>query len=125
MTEAVVDTNVLASGLLTPSGSCAAIIDRIVEGSITVCYDERIIAEYSEVLSRNKFGFSTDEVDDLLTLIRTFGRKTIPITFEEPLPDEKDRPFAEVAKTSGAVLITGNLKHFPKLDAAISPGDFK
>jgi putative PIN family toxin of toxin-antitoxin system len=125
MTEVVVDTNVLVSGLLTPSGSCAAIVDRIIEGNITVCYDERILEEYREVLLREKSAFSPDEVNDLLTLMRTFGRKIIPGACEESLPDEKDRPFAEVAKTSGAVLITGNLKHFSGIVPAVLPSDFE
>lgn len=123
-TEAVVDTNVLVSGLLTPTGSCAVIVDRIVEGSLAVCYDERILKEHREVLSQDKFAFSPDEVDDLLTVIKTFGRKVVPAALKEALPDEKDRPFAEVAKTSGVALVTGNLKHFSSIKTAIPPGDF-
>jgi predicted nucleic acid-binding protein len=30
------------------------------------------------------------------------------------LPDEYDAPFLEVAKESGAILVTGNMKHFPE-----------
>jgi len=30
------------------------------------------------------------------------------------LPDEKEAPFLEVAAAADAILVTGNVKHFPK-----------
>jgi predicted nucleic acid-binding protein len=41
-----------------------------------------------------------------------------------PIPDEEDRKFYNVAKSSGAFLITGNIKHFPSESFIITPADF-
>ena len=38
--------------------------------------------------------------------------------------DESDRNFLEVAKTAEAVLITGNLKHFPEDPIIMNVSDF-
>ena len=39
--------------------------------------------------------------------------------------DEADRKFYEVYKSGGAgYLVTGNIKHFPKETAIVTPGDF-
>jgi predicted nucleic acid-binding protein len=40
------------------------------------------------------------------------------------LPDEKDRIFYDTAKQRNAILITGNIKHFPEEDFIMSPKDF-
>ena len=38
--------------------------------------------------------------------------------------DEADKKFYEVAKFCGAVLVTGNLKHFPEDPLVMSVADF-
>lgn len=38
--------------------------------------------------------------------------------------DEKDRIFYDTAKESSAILVTGNIKHFPKEAFIMSPNDF-
>ena len=48
----VLDTNVLVSGFLSPHGPPGAILRSILTGSITLCFDERILAEYRDVLMR-------------------------------------------------------------------------
>jgi predicted nucleic acid-binding protein len=40
------------------------------------------------------------------------------------MPDEEDRKFYNVAKSSGAFLITGNIKHFPPESFIVTPADF-
>jgi hypothetical protein len=42
----------------------------------------------------------------------------------EPLPDEGDRAFYDIAKAYGATLITGNIQHFPKEDFILTPSEF-
>lgn len=53
----VLDTNVLISGIITPFGNAARILDMIVRGEIQTVYDDRTLAEYREVLKRPKFDF--------------------------------------------------------------------
>ena len=42
----VLDTNALVSGFLSPHGPPGAILRSVLAGSISVCFDERILAEY-------------------------------------------------------------------------------
>ena len=41
-----------------------------------------------------------------------------------PMPDETDRIFYDTAKASGAILITGNLKHFPSEPFIMKSAEF-
>jgi putative PIN family toxin of toxin-antitoxin system len=66
MKGAVIDTNVLVSGLLSRSGSPAQILNLLVNKRIAAYYDHRILEEYRDVLSRAQFGFTKAEVDGLL-----------------------------------------------------------
>jgi predicted nucleic acid-binding protein len=51
-----------------------------------------------------------------------------PPEWPHPLPDPNDAPFLALAKTSGAWLVTGNLKHFPRTArcgvTVLSPADY-
>lgn len=116
----VVDTNVLVSALITPFGNAARILDMVMSGELELLYDDRIIAEYREVLLRPKFSFNKTDVDALLSFIEADGIKITALPVNEPLIDEDDIPFIEVAmgalsipsiKQTG-VLITGNKQHF-------------
>jgi len=120
----VVDTNVLVSRTLTPGGAPARVVDLVIGGQVVACYDRRILDEYRAVLSRPRFGFGPAAVDSLVTFFTSEGLAVIPPPAPLHLPDESDRPFAEVALAAGAWLVTGNLKHFPGLDRAVSPTAF-
>jgi putative PIN family toxin of toxin-antitoxin system len=120
----VLDTNVLVSGALTPEGKPATLLRLILSQKLTLCYDQRILTEYREVLSRPKFGFDKSLIADLLTGLTSEGLAVLAVPVKADLPDESDRPFLEVAETADAALITGNLKHFPDIARAISPAEF-
>ena len=122
--KVVIDTNVLVSRTLTPDGESARVVNMVLAGDAVACYDRRILAEYQEVLSRPRFGFGRDEVAALLAHLTAEGVAVIPSPLSATLPDESDRPFAEVAQSAQAWLVTGNLRHYPGLDRAIAPADF-
>jgi putative PIN family toxin of toxin-antitoxin system len=124
MTRAVIDTNVLVSGLLTSHGNCAVIVEMIQGGQVSVCYDMRILEEYREVLLRPEFGFSKTQVTDLVDLIRLTGEEVIAPRSSQDLPDEDDRMFVEVARKANAPIVTGNMKHFPEVDQVQTPAQF-
>ena len=110
----VLDTNILVSALINPSGVPATILSLLLNGKITVLYDNRILGEYKEVLSRQKFHFKKNHILHLLDYIR-YGGEFVPV---EPMRvrsvSEDDRMFYEVAVTGKAeFLVTGNKKHFP------------
>jgi putative PIN family toxin of toxin-antitoxin system len=126
----VLDTNVLVSGLISPFGAPARVLDQIVLGTIQVAFDDRIMDEYREVLSRPVFGFSSANVSALLNHIVLSGIHVVPepLTGDEA-PDPGDMPFAEVAVDARAdCLVTGNLKHFEFLEdrniPALTPSEF-
>ena len=110
----VLDTDVLVSGLLSPQGDPAAILRCILAGSTSVCFDERILSEYRDVLVRRKFGFDATQVAVLLEFLEATGEPVLATPLNLLLPDPSDGMFIEVAIASNAdCLVTGNLKHFP------------
>jgi putative PIN family toxin of toxin-antitoxin system len=111
----VLDTNVLVSGFLSPDGPPGAILRSILAGSITLCFDERILTEYRDVLTRGRFAFSSKRVDAVLEFIEANGESVLAETLGVvELPDATDAMFVEVASAAGAdCVVTGNRKHFP------------
>ncbi len=110
----VLDTNVLVAGLLTSHGPSGRVIDLLLNGDLTPCFDDRIIAEYREVLARAKFGFDPTQVEAVLDYIEGEGLHVVAAPLDVSLPDPDDRAFLEVAVAAGAEwLITGNVRHFP------------
>ena len=70
MIRAVVDTNVLVSGLLTPTGNEALIILALHQGLMRCCFSDDIFEEYAAVLARPKFAFEAEEIGALLAMVR-------------------------------------------------------
>jgi putative PIN family toxin of toxin-antitoxin system len=125
----VLDTDVLVSGLISPFGPPARILRLLAAGDLLICYDARIIAEYHDVLNRQKFGFNRDSVEWLLDYFVQNGQAVAAVPLAKPLPDADDEAFLEVAFSGQAdALVTGNLSHFPKRFCGkinvLSPADF-
>jgi putative PIN family toxin of toxin-antitoxin system len=114
VTRIVLDTNVLVSGLLSASGPPAWILEAIILGDIELAFDMAIREEYEEVLRRPEFAFPPERIDALLSVIDRFGVLVAAAPrLATPLPDDDDEPFLAVASCTGAVLVTGNVRHFP------------
>jgi putative PIN family toxin of toxin-antitoxin system len=125
----VLDTNVLVSGLLSPNGPPAAVLRALLTERVTSCFDERIVSEYRDVLTRTKFSFDRDLVEELIGFLEAAGSPTLAAPLAVTLPDPWDQMFIEVAVSSNAdFLVTGNLKHFPETARAgirvVSPRAF-
>ena len=111
--RAVIDTNVLVSGIFNPHGPPGRIVDVILSETITVLHDDRILSEYREVLMRPMFGFQLTDVETILDFIEAAGEHITAKEVDLILPDPADLPFLEVAMAGVAdALVTGNLKHF-------------
>lgn len=124
MNKVVLDTNVLVSALLA-NGPPAVIADMIAGGKIRPFYHSPIIEEYWEVLRRPKFGFPLAHVTRLIDDIMRVGFAVdINIPSTVPMTDEDDRVFYDTANVSGAFLITGNIKHFPRKRFVVTPSHF-
>lgn len=123
---AVIDTNVLVSALLSSHNDAATVkvVEKIFSEDIIPLYSEEIIAEYDNVLHREKFEFSKEAISILLAVIEQSGVLVKPSASDEILPDMKDLPFYEVVlekQTEDAYLVTGNIKHFPRKPFVVTP----
>ena len=124
MTLVVLDTNVLVSSLWSKDGVPSKIFRMVLESVLTPCHDYRIINEYNQVLRRSKFHFSASDVEDMLDYIVNRGHSIVASAAECPFADESDRKFYEVAASAGAILITGNIRHYPVRSFIMSPAGF-
>jgi putative PIN family toxin of toxin-antitoxin system len=126
----VLDTNVLVSGLHNPDGTPGRIIDLILGGRIQVLYDDRILAEYLDVLARPQLAVSPSLAQAIVGYIRLAGERLTALPLpQDALPDPDDLPFVEIAIAGGAdALVTGNAKHFSGLVGrgvtVLSPAQF-
>lgn len=110
----VVDTNVWVSGLLNPRGAPGRIVDLILAGHVSLIVDDRILAEYPDVLRRGRFGFDPKDVGALSTFIDSTATHVHATPLTDRLPDQDDEMFLEVAIAGAAeALVTGNIRHFP------------
>ena len=112
----VIDTNVLISGMLNPSGPPGKIVDLLRSGALQVVVDDRILSEYTDVLRRKYFlrYFKKSEREDVIEYLSKNSYYTLSRIVAQDMPDEGDIPFLEIALSEGAPLITGNLKHYPE-----------
>jgi putative PIN family toxin of toxin-antitoxin system len=124
----VLDTNVLVSGLISARAAPGRIVDLLRAGRINLVLDDRILAEYHEVLARPCLApyFRKSEVNHILDFISHSAQRVIATESIRGLPDQGDTPFLEVAweanekrsLTSGGKhsipLVTGNTRHFPR-----------
>ena len=113
----VVDTNVIVSALLKAGSVPERALEAILAMS-TVLIDERVIAEYTAVLDRPKFGaIDRMRIAALLAEVRArgvavphAGTRMIPAALRDP----SDACFVELALAGSAdAIVTGNIKDFP------------
>ena len=125
--KVMIDTNVLVSALLSSRDDSATVIMLmlLLDGHIIPVITDRIFSEYGEVLRRKKFRFPEESVSVLLDEIRKKSKMINPAISDADLPDEKDRPSLDaLLAEDDTVLITGNLKHFPRHERIMTARDF-
>lgn len=122
---AVVDTNVIVSSFLHHDSIPGRVVDLAVEGRIVPLFNQEILDEYEEVLSRNKFGIPKAEITSFLDLFKETGLVLAKTETMEDFVDEDDVVFFEIAlsgrSTMDAYLVTGNLKHYPVRSYVVTP----
>lgn len=110
----VIDTNVLVSALLTPTGTAARLVNVIRDKRTSPVISHDVYMEYEEVLSRAKFGFMSEQIGALLDDLMLLGLYVCPPSLDVPaLPDPDDAPFIAVARHARCPLVTGSARHFP------------
>jgi putative PIN family toxin of toxin-antitoxin system len=110
----VLDTNVLLSALLSPQGAPAQVLMLALAGDLTLLFDERVLEEYREVLSRPRFAIPPAHAHEVLRQLEADGERVVAAPAELTPLDPDDRAFVEVALSGHAdALVTGNARHFP------------
>ena len=124
MKYAVIDTIVLVSAMITHNAASPTVkvVEAIGQGELVPLYNEEIITEYNDVLSRAKFGFLHLSVARLIRTLMDKGIMMERLSSGETFPDVSDAVFNEVALSKeGSYLVTGNKKHFPKAPIVVTP----
>ena len=124
MIFAVIDTNVFVSAYMTHNMDSATskVVEHFLNGSIKLLYNEEIMAEYEDVLSRPHMHISSIECETLFAYIRENGILSERVDFNDLFIDEDDRVFYEIMLSQDdSFLVTGNLKHFPLTPRVVTP----
>lgn len=125
---AVIDTNVLLSALLSKKEDAATVkvLDAVFDGTIIPLYHPSILAEYNDVLHREKFHLQECMIRKVIEAIRQFGVEIFPQPTGAVRIDMDDLVFYEVAmekRDDDAYLVTGNQKHYPFRDFIVTPAE--
>lgn len=125
MTKVVLDTNVVVSAALSPRGNPAKIISYIAENvNVQLFISADIVAEYRRVLAYEHLKLAVDIQDNILETTQMFGVLIEPTVSSEHMPDESDRIFYDAAVEADAIIVTGNLKHYPDKPWIMNPTTF-
>ena len=122
---AVLDTNVIVSSMLREGSIPDQVLRLALDGPIVPLLNEEIVAEYKDVLTRNKFGFPETKIESMLLDLSKRAVFLDRAQSDEVFPDPDDVVFYEVVmtgrKTSNAYLVTGNTKHYPARSFVVTP----
>ncbi len=122
---AVIDTNVLVSAMLKWTSVPGNILEFAFGGTIVPVLNDKIVAEYRDVLMRDKFHLTKEIVDDVIKALEYQGEYIDTDKMDYKLPDPKDVIFyaivMEKRKDDDAYLVTGNLRHFPQEPFVVTP----
>lgn len=114
MRLAVLDTNVIVSAGINPDGAPMTLLeDWALMRRIGIITCPSILDEYYDVVQRHKFAAYDFPPLWLEPLIETSLQLPDPAPWPHSIPDPNDAPLLALAHSTGAWLITGNLKHFP------------
>lgn len=115
MTRVVLDTNVVVSAFLKPSGTEALVLLLGLSRTFQLFVSEALLAEYHLVLFRRKFKLDPAHVAEGLQNIRRASQLVQPSLTLSVCSDEADNRILECAEAARAhYVITGNKRHFPE-----------
>ncbi|MCL1967726.1 MAG: putative toxin-antitoxin system toxin component, PIN family [Fibromonadales bacterium] len=122
--KVVVDTNILVSSQICAKGCPSEIVTLIRVNKLQPYYNAEIMNEYNRVLRYPRLQIASREISVIVNLIL---RKGVAMETEKSaieMTDESDRKFYDLHKAANAILITGNIRHFPKENTIMKPADF-
>jgi uncharacterized protein len=130
---AVIDTNVIVSGLIggERESPTAVILDAMLGGRFTYLLSLDLLAEYREVLLRpairRRHGLTEAEVEVVITELALNGTLHDPVPSVAALPDAGDRHLWALLEDAAAILVTGDdalRRRAPEPDRVVSPRQF-
>ena len=128
MIRAVIDTNVLVSAIIYPSGTPAQVLDAFYAGVFEPVVSDDILKEYIRVLTSKDLQLEQDIVHIMLHFFQHYCLPLPPSPVNYHCPDPDDVTFIAAALAGqAAFIITGNKRHFPsriKDLSIVSPREF-
>lgn len=118
----VIDTNVVVSGLRSPTGASARLLGLALTGAFTPLMSMPLVLEYESVCCRPKHlsasGLDKTEVLTVINSLCDVGQEVLPYFLWRPqLRDPNDELVLEVAVNGHADgIVTFNLGHFKGAD---------
>ena len=130
--RAVIDTNVLYSGLRSRNGASFQILDALWRRQWVLVLSNTIVTEYEEVLKREipVLGLTSKNIDALLDSLCAMAECHDPTGFWTPvLQDPDDEAFVQLAVAAKvSCLVTHNLRHLAPARSVgvnlLAPKDF-
>lgn len=121
MIRAVLDANVLVSGLISRKGTPGQVLDAWLEGRFRACISPAILNEISRVLKYPRIAekLGADEPDRMLYLLSALAewvdvKRELRVLTRDP----SDDVYLSCAVEAGAdYLVTGNTRHFEEAGA--------
>jgi putative PIN family toxin of toxin-antitoxin system len=111
----VIDTNVLISAALKPSGLQRTVLLLATTKPARLYVSPAILEEYREVLARPELRIRRGLRLQLMQLLKNRSYTVTPPRRLDVTSDPDDNIFLECADAAGAdYLITGNQRHFPR-----------
>ena len=115
MLNFVFDTNVLVSALISTMGNPALLLDKAGK-NYTLFISKDILTELEAVISRDKFGFTEEEVNTIIEAIISFSEVINPeIKLDVIKSDPDDNKILECAVACGASYIVSGDRHLLEL----------
>ncbi|PZU98188.1 putative toxin-antitoxin system toxin component, PIN family [Cyanobium sp. ULC084] len=109
----VLGTNVVVSGILSPTGPPGRLLDLVMDETLQLVVESRILQDYLEVLLRPRFALPEAAVIRLVDNLEDLAIQVLADPWPHPLPDPDDAVFLATAKAGMALLAAGNIAHFP------------
>lgn len=112
----VLDTNVVVSSFIVPTGSPAKVLERMRDGAYELFVSDSILAEYRDVLQEARIsvrhGYTRDEVAQLVDELGDYAFVVTPQEVHAVVrADLDDDKFLECAVAAGAGYIVSGDKH--------------
>lgn len=99
---------------MSPHGPPGRLVDALLARQLQLVLDDRIIAEYREVLARPKFRMDSARGTAFLAILPFQLHVSATVRKGLCASDPDDTVFLEVAAASEQrTLVTGNTKHYP------------